>query len=156
MVSFGLLERKIPASNEVSKEQPSTWPSALVGLWKPSPPADCVSLLNSPIPVDQVFRCMLNMNFGGVRGEKLCDLARVVVHMDSPRAFVSGIAFEYRTMSSMHYGRQGAMESSFLVDGPGGERIVRAVVDTGPEGRGEFSIQVKKAVRAVSRLRING
>lgn len=82
------------------------------------------------------------MNYGGVHGGKLCDLARVVVHMDSPMAFITGITFEYGYNQAVHYGRHAPLEVSFLVDGAKGEQIVRVVVDTGPEGCGDFRIQV--------------
>lgn len=65
MVSIGLVEPRPEQSYAAADtKEGSGFSSALMDLWRPSPPGDRISLLHSQVPATQTHRSMMNMNFG--------------------------------------------------------------------------------------------
>lgn len=81
--------------------------------------------------VDRTF--VLNMNFGGPSGEKLSHINRVAALYDIESQAFRGFAFYYNDNKQELFGFQNkspersalseCIEQSFVLDGPGGERI---------------------------------
>ncbi|RAH72491.1 uncharacterized protein BO66DRAFT_369036 [Aspergillus aculeatinus CBS 121060] len=76
----------------------------------------------------QGYNRMLNIDFAGANGEKLPQLTRIVTHILNDSAPIVGFTFYFDDRTSTHFGRQGLMEVSLLIDGPGGEYVTGVTV----------------------------
>ena len=93
-------------------------------LWVPQAPSHenlTISTLE-PICEYSSLEPLVNIDFGGSHGILLLFLKRIVVHMGSDRCPIIGMEFFY-TGRSVKFGSGGGTEMSFLIDGPGGERV---------------------------------
>lgn len=93
------------------------------------------------MPNYQTFNPILNIDFGGSRGERLQMLTRITVHMNEPAAAFVGLAFEYDEY--VLFGRQGRLEISFLIDGSNGERISEVTFEQVSTSLGIRSLYVR-------------
>ncbi|OOF91952.1 hypothetical protein ASPCADRAFT_509878 [Aspergillus carbonarius ITEM 5010] len=117
MVAFGIND------GELSDSGPSQ-SGRLQPIWTPSCPPGTSMLCPEPRPLEyQIFNRFLNVDFGGIHGRRLAHLTRIVAHMFTPKAPLVGLTFYYDQQEPLHFGRQGMTEASFIIDGPGGERI---------------------------------
>ncbi|PWY82080.1 hypothetical protein BO70DRAFT_314743 [Aspergillus heteromorphus CBS 117.55] len=91
----------------------------------------------------QQFNRYLNVDFGGVCGQRLPHLTRVVAHMLIQSAPIIGLQFYYDDQQPLKFGGQGLIEISFLVDGPGGERITSATFEQASTVHGIVSLQLQ-------------
>jgi hypothetical protein len=142
MVSVAVIEECTPDKCEPSSEQQHDPLYPEVRLWRPSPPCRTRTILNSEIPEDQAYRCMMNMDFGDPAGENLKYLTRVVAHVHSYHKFITGLTFDYLHTPSVRYGRPGNLEVSFLIGGLNGERIVAVAVEHEIEWHAMRSVRV--------------
>ena len=109
---------------------PPSQPPQLEPIWTPCPPRAGPRLLPGLQALSsQVFNRFLNIDFGGERGEKLAHLSRVVAHISKPQCPILGLSFYFVGLEPLHFGRQGMIEMSFLIDGPKGERIQGVAYD---------------------------
>lgn len=101
-------------------------------LWIPRAPTNTRLTLSSLSP-DHIrvpllpFEPLVDIDFGGLQGERLGSLTRIVAHMVAKSQPITGLEFFYLDGSIM-FGCRGHCEISFLIDGPGGERITDAKV----------------------------
>ncbi|KAL5335604.1 hypothetical protein BJX70DRAFT_374603 [Aspergillus crustosus] len=97
--------------------------------WTPSYPRAAVSFTPHVQAYHNGFRPVLNLDFGGSHGEQLPKLTRIVTHVLNSRAPIVGLTFHLDNNSPVHFGRQGLMEISSFIDGPGGEYISSIVIE---------------------------
>lgn len=97
-------------------------------LWTPSYPRETVALIPKPKEYHS-FGPILNLDFGGPNGERLGKLTRIVMHLHSRLSPFVGVTFYFNDDTCIHFGRQGAMEISSFIDGPGGELISSVMVE---------------------------
>lgn len=71
---------------------------------------------------------LTNFDFGGPNGKMLASLTRIVVRMLF-RAII-GMEFFYKDQASLMIGTGGNAELSFVIDGPGGERVTDVEIMT--------------------------
>ncbi|GKZ26394.1 hypothetical protein AbraIFM66951_003156 [Aspergillus brasiliensis] len=116
MAGIGISDSPSPTQSFQSSQLQSTW--------TPSRPRRVSYLLPRPQALpSQLFNRILNIDFGGERGERLARLTRVVAHVSPRPSPIVGLSFYYDGLEPLHFGRQGMIETSFLVNGPNGERI---------------------------------
>ncbi|KAL2867742.1 uncharacterized protein BJX67DRAFT_387638 [Aspergillus lucknowensis] len=122
IVAFGIIEGSTSAAGMAHQ-----WPAQ--AMWMPSYPRETVSLVPQPQPKFHHFNPVLNVNFGGPHGEMIPRLTRIVTHLLDIRAPIVGLSFYRDDQSHIHFGKQGSMEVSSFIDGPGGEVISGAIVE---------------------------
>ncbi|KAE8150641.1 hypothetical protein BDV25DRAFT_139639 [Aspergillus avenaceus] len=94
-------------------------------LWTPRIPVKMSTLLpDITTPPGQVFRPTLLMDFGGMHGQMLPRLTRIVAHVHDYLAPIVGLTFVYCDETKSHFGRQGLMEIASFINGPAGERVI--------------------------------
>lgn len=109
---------------------------AAQSLWTPSYPRETATLV--PKPKAQ-YHChdfdptLLNLDFGGPNGERLGKLTRIVMHVHNRLSPFVGATFYFNDETFIHFGRQGLMEISSFIDGPGGELISSVMVEKSVE-----------------------
>ncbi|PYH82430.1 hypothetical protein BO82DRAFT_431670 [Aspergillus uvarum CBS 121591] len=121
MIALGFTE----ASDTVSENDNSF---TLQPIWTPTYPREAVSLVPELQPALQGYNRMLNIHFAGANGEKLPQLTRIVTHILNDSAPIVGFTFYFDNRTSTHFGRQGLMEVSLLIDGPRGEYVTGVTV----------------------------
>lgn len=111
-------------------------------LWTPDyPPA--TSLIPKPNTLSyQTYNPILNINFGGQRGETLKNMTRIVAHMEDKMAPFVGFMFDFDDKTSALYGRQGRIEVSFVINAVEGERISEVTYEQASNSIGIWSLQV--------------
>ncbi|KAK2763349.1 hypothetical protein FQN54_009985 [Arachnomyces sp. PD_36] len=103
-------------------------------LWSPSIPPHDASIHVFPTPATSgKFQPLMNVEFGGADGSRLCALTRIVAHMDRLPYLIKGFEVFYSQSESRLYGSRGLLERSFLVDGVNGERIDEAKIQPSSE-----------------------
>ncbi|KAL1982089.1 hypothetical protein VTN96DRAFT_1744 [Rasamsonia emersonii] len=132
MISLAINEIGLPDTSYCDSQfSEGMTPHGLVPqpLWTPCCPRETSFI---PVPENlecQTFNRILNINFGGTRGENLKKLTRIVVHMESRTAAFVGIMFEFDGQTPILCGKQGRTEVSFLISGPTGERISEVIYE---------------------------
>lgn len=112
-------------------------------LWIPRVPTYKnfeISTLEPP-RYSHASKVLLDIDFGGRHGVLLSSLTRIVVHMVSDPRPIIGIDVFY-TDRGMRLGSGGGTEISFLIDGPGGERITSMGVTVNDPAVGVRDLQV--------------
>ncbi|KAK2759508.1 hypothetical protein FQN54_002987 [Arachnomyces sp. PD_36] len=128
-------------------------------IWTPTIPK-YHNLFLSPLKISKPARsdALFNFDFGGPRGEMLASLTRIVLHMSF--RWITGMELFYDDRESIMIGNPGA-ELSFVIDGPGGERItdVEVATDTtrfGVVGLKLFTSHGRNKLLASMRTQISG
>lgn len=67
-------------------------------------------------------------DFGGPDGKMLASLTRIAVRMFD--CTITGMEFSYKDQASSMVGSSGNAELSFVIDGPGGERVTNVKIIT--------------------------
>ena len=133
-------------ATEASKDNPAVSKSPKPVLWKPNSLAgkEVPPLSASPPNTNACSRgspVRLNMAFGGVGGEKLPLLSRIVALFDNSQGLFLGFRFFYDDGTSACYGTHlsgdttrpsPCSEMSFLVCGEQGERVTEMRALRGP------------------------
>ena len=105
-------------------------------------------LCPEPRPLEyQIFNRFLNVDFGGIHGRRLAHLTRIVAHMFTPKTPLVGLTFYYDQQEPLHFGRQGMTEASFIIDGPGGERIQSVTYEQASNCHGIVALHVRRRHR---------
>lgn len=132
------------AMGVLNPESGAEGPLELQTLWTPSCPREKQTIVPKvKLHCHPVFCPVLNMDFGGISGERLSLLTRITGHLLDYSAPLVGLAFHFADNSHIHFGRQGLMEVSHFIDGPAGERIVR-VTSEGSSRRGIVCLKVRR------------
>ncbi|KAK2757006.1 hypothetical protein FQN54_004974 [Arachnomyces sp. PD_36] len=92
------------------------------------------------------FDPFVNIGFGGLHGELLSLITRMVVHMGTNYHPVLGFEFVYLNRTLRFGSIGGETELSVLIDGPGGERItgVKIIVCEGESGMRGLQIETSR------------
>lgn len=108
MISFSILNRA-PNKLELMQSQP---------LWIPFYPRETSKILLKQQSLSyQTFNPIRNMGFGGIRGERLPHLTRIVAHIFKDPAFIVELIFYFDDQGHIRFGRQGLTKiSSFIKD----------------------------------------
>ncbi|KAJ5569594.1 uncharacterized protein N7459_009024 [Penicillium hispanicum] len=99
-------------------------------LWTPCVPSHENLRLSALLP-SQPFRSfepLINIDFGGPRGQLLQTLTRLVFYMASGPLPLVGIEAFYSDGTSRNFGAKDGREISFFVNGPKGERVNRIAI----------------------------
>ncbi|RWQ95132.1 hypothetical protein C8Q69DRAFT_445078 [Paecilomyces variotii] len=115
-------------------------------LWTPSYPKPKPIIQVPEILEYQTYNPILNMDFGGEYGEHLQKLIRIVAHMQDNAAPLVGLMFYFNGKDPAMYGKQGATEVSFIIDGSGGERIVEVLYERATTSLGIWSLSASNSV----------
>jgi hypothetical protein len=112
-------------------------------LWIPQVPTYKSLLVSTlePARASRAFQPLIDIDFGGLRGILLASLTRIVVHMASDECPIIGMEFFYPDRG-IQFGHRGESEISFLIDGPGGERITGIAIAIDDPDLGIRGLQV--------------
>jgi hypothetical protein len=117
MFGLGVVDASVPETEirHVLKPQP---------VWPPSHPRETVALLPQPrISPPRTFSPFLNIDFGGLYGERLVHLVKMVAHLSKNSAATVGLSFYFNNQRAINFGNRGRKRVHTLIDGPEGERI---------------------------------
>lgn len=123
-------KQMLDAPNRTPNPSAPSLSSPLSYLWTPKFPEHKDLFVDSIQPPRSAAFAVVDVDFGGPNGKYLTSLTRVVLHMMSAEMPIIGMQFFYTNMS-FKFGIGGQTELSFIIDGPGGERIddVEIIVD---------------------------
>ncbi|KAJ0418087.1 hypothetical protein BJY00DRAFT_315302 [Aspergillus carlsbadensis] len=140
MFGLGVFDASVPETEirHVLKPQP---------VWTPSHPRETVVLLPQlRISPPRTFSPLLNMGFGGLYGERLVHLVKVVAHLSNDSSAAVGLSFYFNNQKAIQFGNRGRKRRFTLIDGPGGERI--SAIKFEQQGQSALSAQICTRIRA--------
>ncbi|KAL4811071.1 hypothetical protein BDV18DRAFT_5054 [Aspergillus unguis] len=113
-------------------------------LWTPAYPRETATIRAAQLSTshNNKFRPILNLDFGGLNGEGLAGLTRIVAHVSENSAPFVGFTFYFVDQSYIHYGLQGSVQVSGLIDGPGGELISSVRIEKSVKSLKVVSVRV--------------
>jgi hypothetical protein len=142
IVTLGLVQPDEKRPDRPSEDSMSSFIQSR--LWIPQTPTHKGLVISSLDPARSYFpfEPFIDMDFGGPQGTHLASLTRIVAHMVSGECPIIGMEFFYGDNKSTRFGSGGKSEISFLIDGPGGERIIGVEMSIDQPAWGMCSLKV--------------
>ncbi|XHG05310.1 hypothetical protein AWENTII_008544 [Aspergillus wentii] len=144
MIALAMVETQsffdIPDAHTSAPESLDMKGLILQPLWMPCQPAKTVLLVPQPVfPSRQKYNVILNIDFGSTGVYNLDKLTRIVAHLGDSQPVFTGLMFEYDLNEPcLLFGKRSDIEISFLIDGPGGERISRVTCEQPDHEKASF------------------
>ncbi|KAL2858760.1 hypothetical protein BJX68DRAFT_141597 [Aspergillus pseudodeflectus] len=121
--------------------------SSLKPVWTLSHPREPVALLPQPrVGPPRIFSPFLTMDFGGLYGERLVHLVKMVAHLSKNSAATVGLSFYFNNQRAIHFGNRGRKRVHTLIDGPEGERILAIKFEQ--QAQSDLLVQIWTKIKA--------
>ncbi|KAL2857871.1 hypothetical protein BJY01DRAFT_116469 [Aspergillus pseudoustus] len=117
MVGLGVIKPNVMATEIEDALDPQP-------VWTPSHPRkDVILLPQLQVSPPWAFNPFLNMEFGGLHGERLAHLVKITAYINEDSSTAIGLSFYFDHKKAILFGNKSKKWISTPVDGPGDERI---------------------------------